>query len=67
MITLDVRIASLAFLVEQVVRITPLGEALPEAPPDEDFATATLKLFDGDATLLDAALIITKAQETING
>jgi purine-binding chemotaxis protein CheW len=67
MITLDIRIASLAFLVEQVDRITPIDEAILAAAPNEDYATATLKLPDGDATLLDARLIVARAQETING
>jgi purine-binding chemotaxis protein CheW len=67
MITLDVRIASLAFLVEQVVRITPVGDAILAEAPDDAYATATLKLADGDATLLDAHQIVTMAQETING
>lgn len=67
MITLDLRIASLALLVEQVVRITPAGEARLEAAPEEEFVTALLKLSDGEARLLDAGLIVARAQETING
>jgi hypothetical protein len=67
MITLDTRIASLASLVEQVVRITPIGEAILTAAPSENYATATLKLPDGSAILLDASLIVAQAQETING
>jgi chemotaxis signal transduction protein len=67
MITLDTRNASLALLVEQVVRITPVGEATLTAAPDELYATATLKLVDGEAILLDATLIVARAQETING
>jgi chemotaxis signal transduction protein len=67
MITLDTGLASLAFLVEQVIRITPINEARFAPPPTEDFATATLMLDDGEATLLDATLIVARAQETING
>jgi purine-binding chemotaxis protein CheW len=67
MITLDPRSASLAFLVEQVVRITTLGEDSFSTAPNEEFTTATLKLPDGQATLLDARLIVARAQESING
>ena len=66
MITLDLRSASLAFLVEQVVRITTLDEDSFSSVPHEEFATATLDLPDGSATLLDARLIVARAQETIN-
>jgi len=67
MITLDLRSASLAFLVEQVVRITTFGEVSLDSAPGEEFAAATLELHDGTATLLDARLIVARAQETING
>lgn len=67
MITLDTRIASLAFLVDQVVRITTIGEDMIDGAQQGDFTIAALKLPDGDVMLLDACLIAAKAQELING
>ncbi len=67
LITLDLKIASLAFQVEQVIRITPVGEGRLDPAPNEEFAIATLTLPDGTATLLDARLIVDRAAETING
>ena len=66
-IVLDSRIASLAFLVENVLRIVPNGQASILPPPAENHAQALLRLADGDATLLDAAAIAARAAETING
>lgn len=66
-IVLDSRIASLAFLVENVVRIVPAGHASLMPPPGENHAVALIRLADGDAILLDAAAISDQATETING
>lgn len=67
MIVLDTRIASLAFLVERVIRISSVDQSDVHDAADEAFATAQLNLPDGKATLLDAAAIAERAGETING
>jgi chemotaxis signal transduction protein len=67
-IVLDTRIASLAFSVECVVRITPQNQAeLSGTPGDKAFALGQLNLPEGEAILLDAAAIAEHAAETING
>ncbi|MBI2353805.1 MAG: chemotaxis protein CheW [Deltaproteobacteria bacterium] len=66
-IVLDPAIASLAFLVERVVRIVPQEQVEMSAAPGDAFATALLELPEGTATLLDAAAIAARAAETING
>jgi chemotaxis signal transduction protein len=66
-IVLDTRIAALAFSVEDIIRITPLGQAEPSGPPgDEAFALGQLNLPEGKVRLLDAAAIAGRAAETIN-
>jgi chemotaxis signal transduction protein len=66
-IILDTRIASLAFLVERIIRIASVDQADVLEDTDEAFATSLLNLPDGEATLLDAAAIAEHAGETING
>jgi purine-binding chemotaxis protein CheW len=66
-IVLDTRIASLAFLVEQVFRISSVDQADIQEGADETYAVALLNLPDGAATLLDAAAITEQTCETING
>ncbi len=66
-IVLTPGIASLAFMVESIVRITPLGQAdLLDAVGDHPFAAGELILPEGRAILLDAEGIATRAAETIN-
>lgn len=65
-IVLDTSIASLALLVEQVVRIAVVDQTDVHDCPDKNFVTAQLNLPDGEATLLDAAAIAERAGETIN-
>jgi len=65
-IVLDTRIASLAFLVEQVIRISTVDQSDIREGADEEFATAWLNLADGEAILLDAAQLAERAGETIN-
>lgn len=65
-IVLDTRIAALAFQVEQVIRIVTVDQADMRESSDQPFATAHLHLPDGDAALLDAVAIATRAGETIN-
>jgi purine-binding chemotaxis protein CheW len=66
LIVLDTRTASLAFLVERVIRIAPQEQAKLDAAPDDRFASALIRLPDGEATLLDVAAIAQRAAETIN-
>jgi len=66
-VVLDTRIASLAFSVEDIIRIIPQGQAgLSEAPQDEAFACGRLNLPEGKVTLLDAAALAEHAAMTIN-
>jgi purine-binding chemotaxis protein CheW len=67
MIVLDTGIASLAFLVERVVRIASVDPIDIREGSEEAFATAQLWLPDGEAVLLDAAAIAERAGEIING
>ncbi len=66
-IVLDTRIASLAFLVERVIRISSVDQEDVREGADGDFAIARLNLADGEATLLDAVAIAERAGATING
>lgn len=67
-IVLDSRIAALAFCVEDIVRITPPGQAeLSGTPGDEAFVLGQLSLPEGKVLLLDAAAIAEHAAETVNG
>jgi chemotaxis signal transduction protein len=65
-IVLDTRIASLAFLVERVIRIASVDRVDIRESADDAFASAQLDLPDGEATLLDAVAIAERAGETIN-
>ena len=66
-IVLDTRIAALAFVVESIVRITPLNRAeITPTPCDDAFASADFNLPEGKITLLDASAIAVHAAETIN-
>lgn len=66
-IVLDTRIASLAFSVEGIIRITPPGQAEPAGTPGEKaFALGQLSLPEGKVILLDAAAIAEHAADTIN-
>jgi chemotaxis signal transduction protein len=67
-IVLDTRIAALAFCVEDIVRITPLGKAsFSGIPGAEAFALGQLNLPEGKVILLDPVAIAERAAETING
>lgn len=65
-VVLDTRIASLAFLVERVIRIASVDQADIREGTDGAFAPAQLLLPDGEAILLDAEAIAERAGETIN-
>jgi chemotaxis signal transduction protein len=67
MVVLDTRIASLAFQVEQVIRIASVDQTDVRKVANEPFVTAQLNLPDGEATLLDAVALAEQAGETING
>ncbi len=64
MIILHQNVASLAFLIDTVIRIIPEEElsASSSPAPDSKFAAATLSLVDGKATLLDLDLLVHKAE-----
>lgn len=66
LIVLHPGIASLAFLVRRVVRIVPAEQIELRQGPDEPFVSALLALPEGEARLLDAQAITTKATATIN-
>jgi chemotaxis signal transduction protein len=66
-IVLDTRIASLALLVERIIRISSVDQEDVLEDKKEFFAIARLRLSDGDAILLDAVAIAERAGETING
>lgn len=53
MVVIQQEIASLAFLVDTIVRIISEAEVSHSPASDSDFASATLKLTDGEAILLD--------------
>lgn len=65
-VVLDTRIASLAFLVERIIRIAPREQAQLDAAPDDPFASALIRLPEGEATLLDATVLAQRAAETVN-
>lgn len=55
-------VASLAFLVDTVVRIVSEDEVSFSSPPDNDFAVATISSSAGKATQLDLEALIRKAE-----
>ena len=61
-IVLRQEVASLAFLVDTVVRIVSEDEAIFTPPPDTGFAAATLGLFDGEAIQLDLDALVHAAE-----
>lgn len=65
-IVADPRIASLAFLVERVIRIAPPEQAAMGEAPDVPCASALLYLPEGECPLLDVAAIAQRAAEAIN-
>lgn len=65
-IVIDTRIASLALLVEQVLRIVSVDQTDLHNGSDRPFAAGELKLSDGPALLLDAVAIAERASELIN-
>ncbi len=64
-VVLHREVASLAFLVETVIRIAAGEELTHQMPSDGAFATATLWLPDGDVTLLDLEAIVHEAEKLI--
>lgn len=66
LVVLDVSFASLGVLVERVERIVTENEVEFLDPPDEFFASALLRLPEGDATLLDLDAIISESENSIN-
>jgi len=66
-IVLNVKTASLGFLVERVARIIPEREVEMHKAPDVRFASASLCLPEGNAILLDVDAIVREAEISING
>lgn len=60
-VVLHQEVASLAFLVDAVVRIISDDEVSFGASPDNRFAAAMLSLSDGDAMLLDLDALVHEA------
>lgn len=61
-IVLHREVASLAFLVDSIVRIVSEGEVSFSKPPENGFAVAMLSLTDGEATQLDLEALVHKAE-----
>jgi purine-binding chemotaxis protein CheW len=55
-------VASLAFLVDTIVRIVSEGEVYFSKPPDSCFASAALRLSDGEAILFDLDALVHEAE-----
>lgn len=67
-IVLHREVASLAFLVDTVVRIVSEDEIDSfSAPPDNDFAAATLSMYAGEAIQLDLETLVRKAENCMQG
>lgn len=66
LIVLERSVASLAFLVERVVRIAAGDQLEIRKVTDEAFASALIALPEGEARLLDVVAIVTQAAEGIN-
>ena len=67
LVVLNQRVASLAFLVDSVVRILSESEVLSGEPPGNSFATARLSLPDGEALLLDLDALVYGAEMGMRG
>jgi purine-binding chemotaxis protein CheW len=66
-IVLDIRLASLAFVAESILRIVLLDQDDISPPQGDDaFAVGELSLPEGKAILLDASAISAHAADTIN-
>lgn len=65
-VVLDVNVASLGFLVERVARIVPEHEVEIHKAPAVRFASASLRLPEGDATLLDIDALVVEAEISVN-
>lgn len=61
-VVLHREVASLAFLVDTVIRIVSEEDVSFNAPPDSGFAAATLALHDGKAILLDLEALVHEAE-----
>lgn len=64
-IVLHQEIASLALLVDAVVRIVSEDEVSFSPPPDDEFAGATLGLIDGEAIQLDLDALVHGAETSM--
>ena len=61
-IVIHQQIASLAFLVDEVIRIVSEDEVSFSPPPDDEYAAATLGLMEGEAIQLDLDALVHGAE-----
>lgn len=66
-VVLRKELASLAFLVDAIVRIVPEDEVSFTPPPEHGFAAATLRLGDGKAIQLDLEALLHGAEACMQG
>jgi purine-binding chemotaxis protein CheW len=66
-IVLHKEVASLAFLVDTIVRIVPAEEVSFSPAPENGLAAAMLILTDGEATQLDLEALVHKAEIEMQG
>lgn len=66
LVVLDNRLASLGFLVEQVLRIVPESEIIRMDTQVEGFICGAFSVSEGNVTLLDPVKIVNRATASIN-
>lgn len=66
LVVLDHRLASLGFLVDQVLRIVPESETTEMLVKDEGMSCGSFLVSNSRITLLDPARLAARATETIN-
>lgn len=67
MVVLQQKCASLAFLVDAIIRIVSEVDILFSTPPDADFAASTLTFFETDAIQLDLEKLISTTEADMQG
>ncbi len=67
MVVLSQEVASLAFLVDSIIRIVSEDEVSCSAPPDTVFSACTLTFFEGTAIHLDLKKLIFTLETDMQG
>ena len=67
MVVLSQEVASLAFLVDSILRIVSEDEVSCSAPPDTVFSASTLTFLEGTAIRLDLERLIFKLETDMQG